>query len=115
MGETFTAMGRTGEYAIKKDGYHPQAGNAFHYNDRQCEFWFYVQTKVDRDKNSYELEIAHASAKRFAGGDPGIDAPNRVTIEQNIRRHFETFDLYGRPTSAANPAPTIKFTWKLPS
>jgi len=109
---TFTSVGETGEYSIAKNGYSPDLGNAFHYKDQNCEFWFYVRWKPLSD-GRVELSVWNASARRMERFGFDASALNIRVVEENIRRYFEAFDLLGEPIGPTNPAGPIKFDWRL--
>jgi hypothetical protein len=96
-------------FEIKMDGNHPQAGQAFVYQDRRYKFWFYTDLlKVD---DVYEVLVKDASSQRFSGGTPKIPKQDSKVIERNIRLYFERFDYYGRAYSPLSDRHVVKFTW----
>ena len=105
-------VNNTGEYNIKKGGYHPQAGYGFRYRDQKYDFWFHVQLEK-RVSPDYDLVIRTASVNRFSGADPVVARQDVPVIEDNIRRHFGNVSLFGGPRTSANPAPSrIVFAWR---
>jgi hypothetical protein len=118
-GEPFRAVGRDGEYEIKSNGYHPQAGDGYIYKDERYHFWFYVKLKrqaheEQNQASGYDLVVTDASVKRFSGAEPSIVPKDQVSIEENIRHYFERVDIIGRPITHTNPGPRhVLFTWNL--
>jgi hypothetical protein len=105
-------VNNTGEYNIKKGGYHPQAGYAFHYRDEKYDFWFHIQLE-ERVSPDFDLVIRTASVNRFSGPDPVVAPQDVAVIEDNIRRYFRSVDLFGRPITPANPPhKRIVFAWR---
>ena len=89
----FTAIGPSGEYSIERDGYHPQAGMAFLYEDDKYTFYFYVEDKVDMTRWEMTLIVKHASTQRFNMGTPVIGHGDKSIIEQNIERYLTTVSV----------------------
>src|SRR5215211_6955290 len=105
-----TAMGKTGEFTIETDGYHPEAGDAFVYKDQKHNFWFYAGLG---DTKELELVVNRATTGRFSGYTPQIDSNDQSAIEENIQKYFESFDLLGREITPSNPAINLRFVWTI--
>jgi hypothetical protein len=109
---TVAGVGPIGEFTIEKHGYHPQAGQAFHYRDGKYQFYFYVDTKIDLAHNEHTITVTHFSGQLFRGIRPEIEYRDASVIQQNIQQYFEavsivSFDKIEPPTRA----PEILFEW----
>jgi hypothetical protein len=110
---TVRGVGPAGEYKIERNGYHPQAGQAFFYKDVKYQFYFYVDLKIDSSHAQHTITVTHFSSQLFRGGRPEIESGDADVIDQNIKGYLEAVSIFSfEKIEPPAPAPTIVFEWR---